>query len=111
MDGAEKESDSLVQITLHFADNEDDDEDEDDDEEKKEEKKERGEADEGGDAVEGDEGGDEEKERLTTAEKFQKRIMSVGAIASATGNVIVEFSKEQVKYGYTYLDKYYVSIH
>lgn len=62
LDGGVKEADSLVQITLHLADEEEEEEDE---------------------------------EVPSSAERLQQQIMSAGVIQSATGNVIVDFSKEQ----------------
>ena len=63
-----KDEDSLVQITFHFPKNEDEDDVED------------------------------EIERDTQAESFQKSIMDTGAIEAVAGNVIVEFSKDDGKF-------------
>ena len=63
-----KDEDSLVQITFHFPKNPDP-EDSDDE--------------------------DDEAEKETKAESFQKSIVDTGAIQDTTGNVIVEFSREE----------------
>ena len=69
-----KDEDCLVQMTFHFPkilgpEGDDDDDDDDDDE--------------------------EDADKDTHAEAFQKLIVDTGVIDSTTGNVLVEFAKEE----------------
>ena len=64
---ARKDEDSLVQITFHFPKN----------------------------PVAEDSDEEEKEEMESKAESFQKAIMGTGAIDDSTGNILVEFSREE----------------